>query len=99
VVAEARSQCDLLRDTLGPFPFRPFLLSYAWRTPQVLALAQAAYDNRTLPAGTLEPARLAVLADALEEAGCNNPDLLGHLRGGGVHVRGCWVLDLLLGRE
>jgi hypothetical protein len=66
------------------------------RIPAVLALAQAAYDNRQLPDGTLEPDRLAVLADALEEAGCTDADILGHLRGPGPHVRGCWPVDLLL---
>jgi hypothetical protein len=43
--------------------------------------------------------RLAVLADALEEAGCADADILSHLRGPGPHVRGCWVVDLLLGKE
>jgi hypothetical protein len=71
----------------------------AWRTPAVLAQAQAAYDNRTLPAGTLEPDRLAVLADALEEAGCADPDILGHLRGPGPHVRGCFVVDAILDKK
>jgi hypothetical protein len=65
----------------------------------VVALAQAAYDNRTLPAGTLDPVRFAVLADALEDAGCDNADILNHLRGPGPHVRGCWVLDLPLGKS
>jgi hypothetical protein len=51
------------------------------------------------PQGTLDPARLAVLADALEEAGCTDPDILSHLRGTGPHVRGCWVIDLLLGKD
>jgi hypothetical protein len=46
--------------------------------------------------GRLNPARLAVLADALEDAGCGDAELLGHLRGPGVHVRGCWVVDLLI---
>ena len=62
----------------------------------MLSLAQAAYDNRNLPAGTLEYARLLVLADALEEAGCDNADILNHLREPGEHVRGCWCVDLLL---
>jgi hypothetical protein len=61
-------------------------------------LAQAAYDERLLPSGHLEPARLAVLADALEDAGCNDVQLLGHLRGPGPHVRGCWATDLLLAK-
>jgi hypothetical protein len=49
--------------------------------------------------GTLDPVRLAILADALEEAGCDNADILTHCRQSGPHVRGCWVVDLLLGRE
>jgi hypothetical protein len=96
--AEANIQSNLLREVFGN-PFRPVTLSTAWRTPQAVALGQAAYDQRTLPAGTLDPARLAVLADALEEAGCTDADLLGHLRGPGPHVRGCWAVDLLLGKE
>jgi hypothetical protein len=50
-------------------------------------------------AGTLDTSRLAVLADALEDAGCDRADILGHLRGPGPHVRGCWAVDLLLGKE
>jgi hypothetical protein len=69
-----------------------------WLTPAGTALATTAYEERALPAGTLEPERLALLADALEDAGCANADLLGHLRGPGVHVRGCWCVDLLLGK-
>jgi hypothetical protein len=65
----------------------------------VVALAQAAYEQRELPAGTLDLTRLAVLADALEEAGCDQADLLGHLRGPGPHVRGCWAVDLVLGKS
>jgi len=65
----------------------------------VVALAQAAYDERELPAGTLDLARLAVLADALEEAGCTAQTILDHLRGPGPHVRGCWAVDLILGKE
>jgi hypothetical protein len=89
----------LLRDLVGPLPFRPATLSPAWRTPQVVALAQAGYDQREMPAGTLDVARLAVLADALEDAGCDQADLLAHLRGSGPHVRGCWAVDLVLGKE
>jgi hypothetical protein len=95
---ERRERAGLLRDLFGN-PFRPVNLSRSWLTPDVLPLAQAAYDNRTLPAGTLEPERLALLADALEEAGCDNADILGHLRGEGPHVRGCWAVDLVLGKE
>ena len=98
---ERAAQADLLRCVFGnPFrPFRPATVSSAWQTPQVVALAQAAYEQRDLPAGTLDLARLAVLADALEEAGCDQADLLGHLRGPGPHVRGCWAVDLLLGKQ
>jgi hypothetical protein len=86
-----------LLDIMGN-PFHPVALDLSWRTHNVVALAQAAYDERILPAGTLDPDRLAVLADALEEAGCDNADILSHLRGPGPHVRGCWVVDLLLGK-
>ena len=88
-----------LRDLFGPLPFRPVTVSPGWQAPQVVAQAQAAYDERELPAGTLDPTRLAVLADALEEAGCTNQTVLEHLRGAGPHVRGCWAVDLLLGKE
>jgi hypothetical protein len=69
-----------------------------WNGGVALRLAEAAYEERSLPRGTLDADRLAVLADALEEAGCADPDLLGHLRGPGPHVRGCWALDLVLGK-
>ena len=97
-VVERAAQAALLRDVLGN-PFRPAAISPAWQTPTVVALAQAASDERELPAGTLDTTRLAVLADALEEAGCTDPDLLIHLREKGPYVRGCWVVDLLLGKE
>jgi len=98
--AERRAQAGLLREILGN-PFRPVSVEAAWLSwdgGTVPRLARAAYEERRLPEGTLDPARLAVLADALEEAGCTNPDILGHLRGPGPHVRGCWAVDLLLGR-
>ena len=61
-------------------------------------LASAAYEDRNLPEGTVDLVRLAVLADALEDAGCTDADLLGHLRGPGPHVRGCWAVDLILAK-
>jgi hypothetical protein len=91
-------QGELLRDLIGN-PFRPATLEPAWLTPDVLTLAQAAYEQRILPAGTLDPALLSLLADALEEAGCTNQDVLDHLRAPGVHVRGCWAVDLVLAKE
>ncbi|HKB40626.1 MAG TPA: hypothetical protein VKD72_29640, partial [Gemmataceae bacterium] len=51
------------------------------------------------PCRHARPARLAVLADALEDAGCSDADLLSHLRGSGPHVRGCWAVDLILGKQ
>jgi hypothetical protein len=78
-------------------PVSPALL--AWSGGTVRRLVKAAYRERDLPAGTLDPALLAVLADALEDAGCQDPQILGHLRGEGPHVRGCWCVDLLLGRR
>jgi hypothetical protein len=95
---EARAQCGLIHDIFGN-PFRSVSLAAPWLTPVVLKLAQAAYDNRLLPSGLLDNTGLAILADALEEAGCTDPDILSHLRGPGPHVRGCWPVDLILGKE
>jgi hypothetical protein len=63
----------------------------------VTKLARSAYDERGIADAMLDPACLAVLADALEEAGCDNAELLEHLRGGHHHVRGCWAVDVVLG--
>jgi hypothetical protein len=67
--------------------------------PFVTSLAAAAYDERILPNGQLDPARLAVLSDALEVAGCTDADILTHLRSPGLHVRGCWAVDAILTKE
>jgi hypothetical protein len=85
---------DLLREVFGN-PFRwthadPAWLS--WNDGTVGKVAQAIYDQRAFD-------RLPVLADALEEAGCTNGGILDHCRQPGEHVRGCWVVDLLLGKE
>jgi hypothetical protein len=80
-------------------PFRPVSSTPAWLTQTVTKLATVAYQERSLPSGELDAGRLGVLADALEEAGCSNADILGHLRSPGPHVRGCWAVDLLLGQE
>ena len=95
---ERQHQARLLHCIFGT-PFRPITLDSAWLTPTVRQLAQAAYDERLLPSGELQPDRLAVLADALETAGCSNPQILKHCRGKGPHVRGCCVVDLLLGKS
>jgi hypothetical protein len=102
LASEKAAQARLLRDIFGPLPFRRTDIDPSLLTKQdslVRNLAQAAYENREMPSGTLDPARLAVLADALEETGCTNADILNHLRGPGPHVRGCWVVDMLLGKE
>lgn len=91
-------QLRILHDIFSN-PFQPVILDPEWQTSTVLALAQAAYDDRTLPPGTLDPARLGILADALEEAGCTNSAILNHLRQPGSHVRGCWAVDLLSGKR
>jgi hypothetical protein len=96
---ERKSQCALVREIFGN-PFRPVSVEPSWLTPSVLALAQTAYEQRALPSGHLDADRMAVLADALEDAGCDNPDILSHCRQpDGIHYRGCWVLDLILGRQ
>lgn len=84
---ERLAQAALLRDIVGPL--RPPLFQDYWRTPTVLAIARSAYDARDFEA-------LPILADALLDAGCECAVLLDHCRQGGEHVRGCWVLDLVL---
>jgi hypothetical protein len=103
---EEAAQVALLRDVFGHFPvtypkwrWTPVPIDPVCRTPTVVALAQAAYELRALPSGELDLIRLGILADALEEAGCTDQPLLDHLRGPGPHVRGCWALDLVLGKE
>jgi hypothetical protein len=94
----AASRRAVLRDIFGN-PFRPVSISsavLAWNDAVVSRLAQSAYEERELPAGTLDNGRLAVLADALEEAGCTDADILAHLRGPGPHVCGCWAIDAIL---
>jgi hypothetical protein len=93
--AEGGVQADLVRDVF-PNPFRRVKLKAALRTPTITGLAQAAYDERLMPSGELDPVRLSVLADALEEGGAPI-ELVEHLREKGPHVRGCFVVDLCLG--
>src|SRR5262249_21292895 len=88
---EQARQCDLLRDIFGN-PFRPVSLNPSWLTPPVVALAEGIYADRAFD-------RLPILADAIQDAGCENADLLGHCRGPGPHARGCWAVDLVLGKE
>jgi hypothetical protein len=93
-----KQKLTYLGDIVGA-PFRPTSLGRSRRSPTVISLAQAAYDDRRLPSGLFDNQRLAVLGDALEEAGCERDDILGHLRCGCDHVRGCWAVDLVLGKS
>jgi len=92
---EAAVVASLFRDILGN-PFRRLLgidaSVLAWNEGTVPRLAQAIYDEHAFD-------RLPILADALEEAGCRDADMLYHSRGPGPHARGCWVLDLILGKS
>ena len=83
--------CDCLRCIFGN-PFRPITVDPVWLTPTVVSLATAIYDERAFD-------RLPILADALEDAGCDNADILNHCRQPGEHVRGCWAVDLVLGKS
>jgi hypothetical protein len=80
----------LLRCVAGN-PFRPVAFDPEWRTSTAVALAQQMYESRDFSA-------MPILADALQDAGCDSDDILAHCRGPGPHVRGCWVVDLVLGK-
>ena len=95
---ERAGQARLLRDIFGPLLFRDVPTCLAWLTPAVFSLARRAYDDRLLPSGTLDPTHLTELANALAAAGYTDAELLGHLRSPGPHVRGCHVIDMILGR-
>jgi hypothetical protein len=95
--SEQVAQSALVRDIFGN-PFRPVAIDPTWQTSTVLALAQPVYEECIWPVGHLDPDRLAVLADALEDSGCTESVILEHLRGPGPHVRGCFVIDSLLGK-
>ena len=81
----------LVRD-LFPNPYRPVAFAPSWRTDTAVALASAMYESRDFSA-------MPILADALQDAGCDNTAILDHCRGPGPHVRGCWAVDLVLGKE
>jgi hypothetical protein len=95
VGAAARAHAALVRDLFGN-PFRPAPAIdpawLSWNGGTVCQLAQAIYEERAFD-------RLPVLADALEDTGCTDQHILAHCRSGGEHVRGCWVIDLLLGKQ
>jgi hypothetical protein len=88
---EAKSLAGILRDIVGN-PFHPVAADPRWRSTDVLGLARAIYEDRAFD-------RLPLLADALMDAGCHEEGILNHCRGDGPHVRGCWVVDLVLGKQ
>jgi hypothetical protein len=90
-MATGRQQPGLLRDIFGN-PFRPVTLDPSWLTSPVRQLAKGIYSDRAFD-------RMPILADALQDAGCDNEDELNHLRNDGPHVRGYWALDLILVKE
>jgi hypothetical protein len=91
---ERAAQSQMLRDIFGnPFRLVAVDLTWpAWNDGTVRRIAQAIYDERAFD-------RMPILADALEDAGCDSADILNHCRSGSEHVRGCWVVDLLLGKS
>jgi hypothetical protein len=100
VPSEPPVQAALLRDIFGrPFrplpPISPSVLH--WDSGLIRRLGAEAYEHRLLPAGHLDSERLAVLADAMDDAGAD-AEIVEHLRGPGPHVRGCHVVDLLLAK-
>jgi hypothetical protein len=80
----------LIRDVYGN-PFRPVAFDPSWRTSTAVGVARQMYETRDFSG-------IPILADALQDAGCDSDDVLTHCRGDGVHVRGCWVVDLVLGK-
>jgi hypothetical protein len=95
--AERAAQADLVRDIFGPAAFRrlrpPDAPVLRWNGGTAVRIAQGIHDEQAFE-------RMPILADALLDAACDNEDLLAHCREpGGVHARGCWVLDLLLGKQ
>jgi hypothetical protein len=91
---DQRRLAAALRDIFGPFLYRSVSIErewLQWNTGTIPKLAQAIYDDRAFH-------NLPILADALEEAGCDNLDILSHCRDVGDHIRGCWVIDLLLSK-
>jgi hypothetical protein len=89
--AERKSQTELARCVFGN-PFRSVFINPAWITPDVRAVARTIYEEHRF-------GDMPILADALEEAGCTNNAVIAHCRGPGPHVRGCWVVDALLGKK
>jgi hypothetical protein len=95
IVAERLAQCLLLRDiSHNPFCPPPPLTTAVlnWSDGTVRRIAQGIYEERAFH-------HLTILADALLDAGCEDDALIAHCRSAGPHVRGCWAVDLILGKE
>jgi len=90
-MAEAAQQSEILRDIVGN-SFCPVTLIPSWLTSTVVYLARGIYIDRAFD-------RMPILADALQDAGCDNQGILNHCRQPGFHCRGCWPLDLILGKQ
>lgn len=88
---EDAGQAALIREILGNL-LRPARFEPAWRTPDVLTLARGIDEEQAFD-------RMPILADALQDAGCDDPDILGHCREQGAHARGCWLIDRVLEKE
>jgi hypothetical protein len=88
--AEKKELCCLIREVLGN-PFAPVEFQPAWRTPTVRAIAQEIYERNDFTT-------LGVLGDALQDAGCTEAEIIRHCQASGPHVRGCWVVDGVLGK-
>jgi hypothetical protein len=96
IALEEEEQARLFRDIIGPLPFRPVTIEPSllrWSDSTALRLAEGVYEEKAFD-------RMGILADALTDAGCDNEEALAHCREqGALHTRGCWVLDLLLGKS
>jgi hypothetical protein len=89
---ETVAQLSVIRDFVGPLPFRKVTVDERWRTPEVMQLAKNIYDHRDF-------AKMWDLAKALSGSGCTDKDLLHHCLWESQHERGCWALDAVLGKE
>jgi hypothetical protein len=88
---ESARQAGIMREVLGN-PFTPVVFEPVWRTDTVAAMARQIYETEDFSA-------MPILADALQDAGCEQVEILKHCRDEKqTHVRGCWVLDLILGK-
>jgi hypothetical protein len=91
IAAERAMQAKIVREIFAN-PFRLVTIYPSWQTPDVTAIAQSIYQEHAFE-------RMPILADALEDAGCDNADILNHCRQAGEHVHGCWVVDLIVAKE